>query len=61
MPDLCFIASRPLDNVIATLKAKAVVIEQGPVARVGATGPIRSVDRRDSDFNLIEVSEVLPA
>ncbi|WP_414502555.1 hypothetical protein [Zymobacter sp. IVIA_5232.4 C2] len=61
MLDLCFIASRPLDDAITALKAKAVVIEQGPVARVGATGPIRSVDRRDSDLNLIEASEVLLA
>ncbi|BBG29348.1 VOC family protein [Zymobacter palmae] len=59
--DLCFIASRPLDDVMATLKAKAVAIEQGPVARTGAMGPIRSIYLRDPDLNLIEISEVLPA
>lgn len=59
--DLCFIASRPLDDVMATLKAKAVAIEQGPVARTGAMGPIQSIYLRDPDLNLIEISEVLPA
>lgn len=54
--DLCFIASTPLEQVIAHLQAEGVVIEEGPVKRTGATGPIRSVYFRDPDGNLIEVS-----
>ncbi|HRE21743.1 MAG TPA: VOC family protein [Rhabdaerophilum sp.] len=54
--DLCFIASVGLDEVVAHLKACGVVIEEGPVDRTGANGPIRSVYIRDPDRNLIEIS-----
>jgi catechol 2,3-dioxygenase-like lactoylglutathione lyase family enzyme len=57
--DLCFIADTPLDDVIAHLGQGGVPIEEGPVERTGATGPIRSVYVRDPDFNLIEVSNSL--
>lgn len=55
--DVCFIADRPLDDVIAYLRNKGVEIIEGPVAKTGATGPIRSVYLRDPDLNLIEISE----
>jgi catechol 2,3-dioxygenase-like lactoylglutathione lyase family enzyme len=55
--DLCFLADRPLDEVIAQLKREKVVIEEGPVVRTGARFPIRSVYVRDPDQNLIEISE----
>ena len=58
--DLCFIASVPLDTVIARLQAAGVTIIEGPVMRTGATGNIRSVYVRDPDLNLIEVSEPMP-
>ena len=54
--DLCLIATGTLDEVIAQLEACAVPIIEGPVAKTGATGPIRSVYFRDPDANLIEVS-----
>jgi catechol 2,3-dioxygenase-like lactoylglutathione lyase family enzyme len=57
--DLCFIADRPLDEVIARLDALGVPLVEGPVRRTGATGPIRSVYLRDPDRNLIEISEPL--
>ncbi|NBB13130.1 VOC family protein [Pseudomonas sp. SLFW] len=57
--DLCFIASIPLDDVIARLNAAPWPIIEGPVMRTGATGPIRSVYVRDPDLNLIEISEVV--
>lgn len=54
--DLCFIASVSLDEVTGKLRAAGVAIEQGPVDKTGATGPIRSVYVRDPDLNLIEIS-----
>jgi catechol 2,3-dioxygenase-like lactoylglutathione lyase family enzyme len=55
--DLCFIADRPLDEVIAKLASCEVPIEEGPVKRTGARFAIRSVYVRDPDENLIEISE----
>ncbi len=54
--DLCFLTSTPLDEVIAHLEALEITIEEGPVARTGATGPIRSIYLRDPDGNLLEIS-----
>ena len=54
--DLCFIASTPLEEVIATLKGEGVVVIEGPVAKTGALGPMMSVYFRDPDGNLVEVS-----
>ena len=56
--DLCFIASIPLDQVMAELQRKGLEIVEGPVMRTGAVSRIRSVYLRDPDLNLIEISEV---
>ena len=55
--DLCFLADRPLDEVIDTLGRAGIPIEEGPALRTGAVGPIRSVYVRDPDLNLVEISE----
>ena len=55
--DLCFIASVPLNEVIARLKDLGVPILEGPVAKTGAVSRLRSVYVRDPDLNLIEISE----
>jgi catechol 2,3-dioxygenase-like lactoylglutathione lyase family enzyme len=54
--DLCLITANPLNEIIADLEHHGVPIEEGPVSRTGATGPIRSVYIRDPDHNLIELS-----
>ena len=55
--DLCFLASVPLDEVIARLQQLSTPIAEGPVMRTGATSKIRSIYVRDPDLNLIEISE----
>jgi catechol 2,3-dioxygenase-like lactoylglutathione lyase family enzyme len=54
--DLCFVVDDPIDEIVATLASAGIRIEEGPVDRTGATGPIRSVYVRDPDQNLIELS-----
>lgn len=54
--DLCFITSEPIASVIDHLRNCGVPIEDGPVPRTGALGPITSVYLRDPDGNLIELS-----
>jgi catechol 2,3-dioxygenase-like lactoylglutathione lyase family enzyme len=54
--DLCLITTDSLDGVVEDLVRHDVPIEEGPVERTGATGPILSVYFRDPDRNLIEVS-----
>ena len=54
--DVCLIAAVGLSQVIDHLARCGVDIIEGPVARTGARGPIRSVYFRDPDMNLIEVS-----
>jgi catechol 2,3-dioxygenase-like lactoylglutathione lyase family enzyme len=54
--DLCFIASVPLEEVVARLQKENIKILQGPVMKTGATSKIRSVYIRDPDLNLIEIA-----
>lgn len=44
---------------MAHLDGCGVAVEEGPVERTGALGPIESVYFRDPDGNLIEVSNEL--
>ena len=46
--DLCFLTSAGPDEIVAHLKSCGVAIEEGPVAKQGARGTLRSVYcRRD--------------
>ncbi|AUI60379.1 VOC family protein [Amycolatopsis sp. BJA-103] len=53
---LCMIVKDPVEVVADHLRAAGVAIEDGPVERAGALGPINSVYVRDPDGNLIELS-----
>ncbi|WP_328611354.1 VOC family protein [Amycolatopsis sp. NBC_00345] len=57
--DLCLITTDTLDEVQEDLARAGVPVEEGPVERTGAAGPILSVYFRDPDENLIEVSRYL--
>ena len=54
--DLCLIVTEPVDAVLAHLAACGVPVEEGPVMRTGALGPIESVYIRDPDGNLVELA-----
>ena len=54
--DFCLIAQVPLEQVIEHLRSCEVPLVEGPVAKIGAIGPMLSVYFRDPDLNLVEVS-----
>jgi catechol 2,3-dioxygenase-like lactoylglutathione lyase family enzyme len=57
--DLCLIVDESLESVVTELTAAGIPVEEGPVERTGARGPIISVYIRDPDANLIELSNYL--
>jgi len=54
--DLCFVTDLAPQEVVAHLTACGVDIEEGPVERTGALGPITSFYVRDPDGNLLELA-----
>jgi catechol 2,3-dioxygenase-like lactoylglutathione lyase family enzyme len=54
--DLCLITATPPGQVLAHLQAERVSVEEGPVTRTGAQGPITSIYIRDPDGNLVEIA-----
>ncbi|MHC8522069.1 VOC family protein [Rossellomorea marisflavi] len=54
--DWCFISSLDPDSLQRHLTALGIAIEEGPVTRTGALGPICSIYIRDPDNNLLELS-----
>ena len=57
--DLCFLSETPLTDWLTHFTAHGVAVEDGPVPRTGAQGPLLSVYVRDPDGNLIEVSNLV--
>ncbi|AGE65683.1 glyoxalase/bleomycin resistance protein/dioxygenase [Bacillus subtilis XF-1] len=53
------ITDEPINKVMEHLKKTNVNVEEGPIKRTGALGPILSVYIRDPDQNLIEISEYI--
>lgn len=58
--DVCFLSDAPLEEWQAHLATHDIQIEQGPVRRTGARGPIMSLYLRDPDGNLIEIGHPEP-
>jgi len=57
--DLCFLTDTPVADWITHLGAQGVAIEEGPVKKTGALGPIESIYVRDPDQNLVEIANAL--
>jgi catechol 2,3-dioxygenase-like lactoylglutathione lyase family enzyme len=57
--DICLITKVPIVDVVKHVESCGVEIEDGPVRRTGAAGPILSIYFRDRDKNLTEVSNYL--
>jgi catechol 2,3-dioxygenase-like lactoylglutathione lyase family enzyme len=55
--DFCLVTERPLGEVRSHIEACGVVIEVGPIKRIGAQGAMTSLYFRDPDGNLVEVSK----
>ena len=54
--DICFLSEINVDDWIKIFNKFDIKIEEGPVQKTGANGPIRSIYVRDPDKNLIEIS-----
>jgi catechol 2,3-dioxygenase-like lactoylglutathione lyase family enzyme len=54
--DFCLLTTDRLEDWAAHLAALGIAIEEGPVARTGATGPLTSLYIRDPDGNLVEIA-----
>lgn len=57
--DLCFVTAVRPEDVLDHLRNCGVKVEQGPVAKTGALGPMTSVYCRDPDGNLIEIASYM--
>ncbi len=54
--DICFLSSTPVEAWKNIFLKNNIQIEDGPVQKTGANGPILSIYVRDPDLNLIEIS-----
>lgn len=52
---MCFRSALPLDEIEDHLNALQIPVDEGPVERQGASGPIVSLYLRDPDDNRIEI------
>ncbi len=57
--DLCFLLDTNIEDILEHLSCCDIELEEGPVTRTGAKGPILSVYCRDPDNCLIELSNSL--
>ncbi|MEM6487376.1 MAG: VOC family protein [Pseudomonadota bacterium] len=59
--DFCLLTDEPVAALAARLAAGGVTVEDGPVARSGAQGPLSSIYVRDPDANLVEIANQIEA
>ena len=56
--DICFLSDVPLADWLRRFADNGVAVEEGPVAKTGAAGPLMSIYVRDPDGNLVEISNL---
>ena len=56
--DICFLSDTPIEEWVKIFTQNSIPVEEGPIAKTGATGPLCSIYVRDPDGNLIEVSNL---
>ena len=54
--DICLVVAENAAAIVAHLAVCGIPVDEGPVVRTGALGPIESVYVRDPDGNLIELA-----
>ena len=54
--DICFLSEKNVNDWIKLFDKFDIKIEDGPVIKTGANGPIKSIYVRDPDKSLIEIS-----
>ena len=54
--DMCLLSKEKIEDWIIKFNNLHIKIEEGPVQKTGANGPIKSIYVRDPDQNLIEIS-----
>ena len=54
--DICFLSNPTIQEWIKRFELHNIPIENGPVQKTGATGPLISIYVRDPDGSLIEIS-----
>ena len=57
--DICLVTAVRPQDVLEHLEGCKITVEQGPVPKTGALGPMTSVYCRDPDGNLIEISSYM--
>ena len=57
--DFCLLSDLPVAEIARHLAAEGVEVIEGPVAKTGAAGALLSIDFRDPDGNLVEVSNAV--
>ena len=56
--DICFLSDTPIEEWIKILTQNSIPVEEGPIAKKGATGRLCSIYVRNPDGNLIEISNL---
>jgi catechol 2,3-dioxygenase-like lactoylglutathione lyase family enzyme len=54
--DVCLVVAENAGAILAHLAVCGIPVDEGPVVRTGALGPVESIYVRDPDGNLIELA-----